>query len=247
MSVEFNLNEFIRTFRYPESIWPIDPVNIPLTLFPDDIDLLTKIKYPWELLVLLRNQLDAKITETRISSEAQIGKYVVIKGPVWIEAGAILHPFSVIIGPAYIGENTTVGNFTQIRGSFIGEGSLVGERTTIVRSIIGRGCSFHANYVGDSFLSEGVFMGGQTSTANTRVDNKPVLSLHQKQKIFTGLDKLGVIVGKNTRFAGNCVTMPGIKVGSNCLILPGCILYEDLPDDTKIEVIQNQNLQSIIT
>lgn len=237
---ENDLDKILKILNWKEVMWPIDTSilrNIPLGLLPD-IDSLTKIKYPWELLVLLRDQLKTKITEKRVSDKAQISNMVEITGPVWIEEGVLVYPFSVIIGPAYIGRDSIIGNFTQIRESFIGGNSLVGERTSLVRSVIGKGCHFHMNYLGDSLLAENVDMGGETATANFRIDHSNAKSTVSGEKLDTNLPRLGAMIGKNTRFGGKSITMPGIKIGSDCVIGPGSLLYEDLPNNSRTKVVQ---------
>lgn len=237
---ENDLDKILKILNWKEVMWPIDTSilrNIPLGLLPD-IDSLTKIKYPWELLVLLRDQLKTKITEKRVSDKAQISSMVEIAGPVWIEEGVLVYPFSVIIGPAYIGRDSIIGNFTQIRESFIGGNSLVGERTSLVRSVIGKGCHFHRNYLGDSLLAENVDMGGGTTTANFRLDHLNAKSTVLTEKLDTNLPRLGAIIGKNTRFGTTCQIMPGVKIGNDCFVGPRSVLYKDLANNSRTKVIQ---------
>lgn len=197
------------------------------------------------MLTLIREQLKRKITENRISDKAQISKMVEMVGPVWIEEGVVIHPFSVIVGPTYIGRGTTIGNFTQIRESLVGQDTLVGERTSIVRSVLGDRCKFHINYLGDSLLAEDVDMGGRTSTANLRLDRSTVKSTISGIRVDTGLQRLGVITGKNTIFGGNCVLMPGVKIGTNCIVGPRSILYEDLADNMRCKVKQELQVEQL--
>lgn len=237
---ENRLSEILKILNWKENMWPIDPNflrNLPYELLPN-LDALTKIKYPWELLTLLRDQLNTTIIEQRISDKAQVSDWVKIVGPVWVEEGVVIHPFSVIIGPVLIGKNSIIGNFTQIRGSLIGETSLVGERTTLVRSVVGNGCHFHRNYLGDSLLAENVDMGGGTTTANFRLDHLNAKSTVLTEKLDTNLPRLGAIIGKNTRFGTTCQIMPGVKIGNDCFVGPRSVLYKDLANNSRTKVIQ---------
>src|SRR3989339_309394 len=237
---ESRLDEILKVLNWKEAMWPIESIllkNIPLELLPD-IDALTKIKYPWELLVLLRDQLKTTIVEQRISDKAQISDMVKMVGPVWVEEGVVIHPFSVIVGPVYIGRNSIIGNFTQIRESFIGLDSLVGERTTLARSVIGNGCHFHRNYLGDSLLAENVDMGGGTTTANFRLDHSRAKSTVLGEQLDTNLQRLGAVIGKNTKFGTTCQIMPGVKIGSDCIVGPRSVLYKDLANNSRTKVIQ---------
>jgi len=233
--------------HWPESMWPID-LNLldglPLELLPD-IDALQKLTYPWELLILLRKRLEDKITESRIAEGAQINRMVHIEGPVWIENGVVIHPFSVIIGPTYIGENVTVGNFAQVRNSFIGKECLVGERTSVVRSFIGGECAFHRNYLGDSLLAKGVDMGGGTTTANRRLDRRNVVTTLGDSRVDTGMERLSVIIGSGTKFGTTCQIMPGVKIGRHCIVGPRAVLYTDLADNMRCKVKQELQVEQI--
>lgn len=243
-SKEIRLKELV---HWPESMWPIDLdilTELPFELLPD-IDVLQRISYPWELLTLLRNHLEAKITESRIAEGVRIDRMVHIEGPVWMEDGVIIHPFSVIIGPTYIGKNVTVGNFTQIRNSYIGDGCLVGERTSVVRSVIGKKCAFHRNYLGDSLLAKGVDMGGGTTTANRRLDRRNVMTTLGDSRTDTGMERLGVIIGKGTKFGTTCQIMPGVKIGKQCIVGPRSILYTDLADNMRCKVKQELQVEEI--
>lgn len=243
-SQEIRLKELV---HWPESMWPIDLDildGLPLELLPD-IDALQRLTYPWELLILLRGHIEAKITKSRIAEEVQIDKMVHIEGPVWIENGVVIYPFSVIIGPTYVGKNVTVGNFTQIRNSFIGNGCLVGERTSVVRSFVDGECVFHRNYLGDSLLAKGVDMGGGTTTANRRLDHRNVMTTFDGSRIDTGMERLGVISGEGTKFGTTCQIMPGVKIGRHCIVGPRSILYTDLADNMRCQVKQELQVEEI--
>ncbi|MEA3355114.1 MAG: hypothetical protein U9Q63_01350, partial [Patescibacteria group bacterium] len=103
----------------PKTLWPIDASHIKefSEAFAIPEAELTSIEYPWDVLVLLQRKLKEVITESRIDLGVEVSKHAYIEGPVWIEEGAKVLPFSIVIGPAYIGKNTLVGNHTQIRGA----------------------------------------------------------------------------------------------------------------------------------
>lgn len=230
----------LENIHWPETMWPINTdilKTLPLELLPN-IDQLNKLNYPWELLTLLRNTLIAKITKSRISERTKIDRIIHIDGPVWIEDDVTIYPFSVIIGPTFIGKGTTIGNFTQIRNSLIGQGSLIGERTSVVRSVVNEGCVFHRNYIGDSLLAKDVDMGGGTTTANRRLDRTNIKSTINDTQIDTGMETLGAVIGKGTKFGTTCQIMPGVKIGSNCIVGPRAILFTDLPNGAHCKVKQ---------
>ena len=237
----------LESIKWPETMWPIKPDflrNIPEPLLPD-LGSLNGLQYPWELLALLRDTLRERLVRSRIAKSAVISENVVVRDPVWIEEGVVIHPFSIVIGPVYLGKNAVVGNFTQLRDSLIGDGCVVGERTSVVRSVIGAGCSFHANYLGDSLLAEGVDMGGTVRTANRKLDYSSVKSNISGYRIDTKMPKLGVIIGSGAKFGAACETMPGVKVGSGCLVGPRVTLFDDLLDNTRCRLIQQLQVEEI--
>lgn len=239
--------ENLALLEIPKSMWPVDLdliANLP-EIFGLTTDELVGLKYPWELLVLLRQKLSNLITEGQVNQSAEVSDKAYIEGPVWVEEGARILPFAVVIGPSFIGKNTLIGNHTQVRGSFVGNNSMIGAGTEFIRSICLDQCTFHRNYVGDSLLGNGINIGGDSALANVRLDRTEVRSIIDDQSIDTGLKTFGSIIGNSTNIAGKAVVMPGIKIGSNCLVGPGVILFKDLPSNSKIKVLQEQQITQI--
>ena len=103
--------------------------KIPKVDLSKHVDLL---EWPWDLLTTSTRLLQSKsFSETKIDETAVVHKSVDIdtsKGGVTISKGSIIHPFSVIQGPAYIGpyseilphslikENTIIGSVCKIAG-----------------------------------------------------------------------------------------------------------------------------------
>lgn len=235
----------LESIKWPETMWPVKPDflrNIPEPFLPDR-DLLNRLQYPWELLVLLRETFNERLNHSRIDGSVEIAKNADITGSVWIEEGVKVSPFAVIVGPVYLGKGTFVGNFTQIRGSLIGDNCLVGERVSVIRSIIGQRCSFHLNYVGDSLVAEEVEMGGHASTANRRLDGLSIKSSVSGVRIDTQMEKLGAIIGKETHIGGSCETMPGVKIGARCVVYPKATLLNDLSDNKRCKVVQQLQIE----
>jgi len=231
--------------KWPETMWPISVDflrSLPPVLLPDCAGL-HRLRYPWELLELINRILADRIKDTRIDKNTEIGNYVNIVGPVWIEDGVEIYPFSSLCGPLYIGKNVIVGNNTNLRHVVIGASSVVGFGSEIARTVIGEQCMLHRNYVGDSLLAERVFVGGGTSTSNFRLDGDTVKTWVNGEKYDTDLPKFGIIVGNNTRFGADCKTMPGIKIGSNCIVGPRSTLFHDLPNNMQTKVQQELQIK----
>lgn len=187
------------------------------------------LKFSWHVLLMMKLFL-SKITKKRISPTATISKSSLIVGPVVVEDGVKIGDYVKIVGPAYIGENSVIGDFTLIRESQIGADCLVGSYSEVARSYIGNKTFLHRNYVGDSVLANEVMMGAQAVTANFRFDGKTVKSIINQDKIDTNLNKFGAIIGSGSKIGVNSTILPGIKVGKNTLIAPHHSISEDVPD-----------------
>jgi acetyltransferase-like isoleucine patch superfamily enzyme len=56
----------------------------------------------------------------------------------------------------------------------------------------------------------------------------------KEERISSGTDKLGVIMGEDCKTGCNATLMPGAKVGPHSIVGPGVVLYDDLPPDSII-------------
>jgi bifunctional UDP-N-acetylglucosamine pyrophosphorylase/glucosamine-1-phosphate N-acetyltransferase len=170
------------------------------------------------------------ITKKNIHKSVVIKDHVTIEGPVLIEEGVKIFEGSKIVGPVYIGKHTIVGNNNIIRSSMIGSDCVTGFNTDITRSYIGNNCWFHSNYVGDSILGDDISLGSGAVFANLRLDDGEISSIVKKEKISTGKNKLGAMIGSHVRIGVNASIMPGIKIGSGSFIGSGVILDKDIED-----------------
>lgn len=199
------------------------------------------LKYPWDVLSMMKNFLSS-IKENDISSKTEISGKSLITGPVVIGENVKIGDFSKIVGPAFIGDNTVIGDHTLIRESQIGEDCLIGSFSEVARSYIGNNVFLHRNYIGDSVLDDGVSLGAQAVTANLRFDGKTVKSTIGQDKIDSNLHKFGAVIGNGSKIGVNSTILPGIKIGKNSIISPHHSIAGDIPDNSFIrkEVFKNK-------
>ncbi len=206
------------------------------------------LKYPWQVLDLLDYYLNHKLTEHR-GKNVEIRDNVFIEGPVWLGDNVRIFENSKIVGPCFIGDNTVIGNNNVIRHSQIGENTVTGFNTDITRSYIGGNCWFHCNYIGDSIIESNVSLGSGTVLANLRLDEGEISSAVRGQKFATGKNKLGVIIGRDTRVGVNSSIMPGVKIGGNSLVGAGLVIDKDIPENSfclgKSELVIEKNIASL--
>jgi UDP-N-acetylglucosamine diphosphorylase / glucose-1-phosphate thymidylyltransferase / UDP-N-acetylgalactosamine diphosphorylase / glucosamine-1-phosphate N-acetyltransferase / galactosamine-1-phosphate N-acetyltransferase len=186
-------------------------------------------KYPWDLFRMNQFLMDAQIQEKRIEEDVYVSESAKIEGNVLIKNGVKILDNACVKGPCYIGENTVIGNNCLIRGySSIGDNCIVGFTTEVKSSLIGDNCLFHMNYLGDSIISDDCLFGAGATTANFRFDEKNVSVVVDGKKVDSATNKLGAIVGDNSKVGINSSIAPGVKIGPFSIVGAGVHLQEDL-------------------
>ena len=164
-----------------------------------------------------------------VAMSALIAPGALIEGAVVVAGSARVLENAVIRGPAYIGERAIIGNNVLIRGgSHIGADSVVGFSTEIKHSYIGQHCWFHSNYVGDSVVADYCSFGSGAVTANLRFDEAEVAVEVNGVRTGTGMDKLGVIAGRESQVGINASLMPGVMIGPGSIVGPQVCLSRNL-------------------
>ena len=195
------------------------------------------LKYPWHVLDIMNYYLD-QINGQIIAEDAFISPQATLVGNVYIGAGAKIFPGAAVVGPAYIGAGTIVGNNALVRNSMVMDRCEVGFTTEIARSYVGEGCGMHACRVLDSVFAEGVNFSAGCTTANLRIDKGDVPSYVKGDKLSSGKNKLGAIIGKGAFLAVDVMTMPGVKIGENAQVGPGTHVIRDVANKQRIYVKQ---------
>lgn len=195
------------------------------------------LKYPWHVLDIMNhflNQIDGQY----IDPTAKIAATAAVSGNVYIGPGARVFAGAGIVGPAYIGAGTIVGNNALVRNSMVLDRCNVGFTTEVARSYVADGVDMHACRVLDSVFASGVNFSAGCTTANLRIDRGSVSCRVKGQKIDTGRDKLGAIIGRGAFLAVDVMTMPGVKVGEDAQIGPGMHVHQDIEDGARAYVKQ---------
>lgn len=187
------------------------------------------IKFPWHVFDVMKYFFGT--LEKSISKDAQIANTAVIKGNVIIEEGARIFDHATVSGPAYIGKGVIVANNSLVRDSMVNEGCVVGYATEIARSYLGKNVWTHTNYIGDSIISDNCSFGSGTVTGNLRLDEKDIPVNVSGQKVCSGTNKFGLVTGENIRCGINTSFMPGVKIGSNCMIGAGLVIPYDIEEN----------------
>jgi len=203
----------------------------------------SSFKYPWHLFEVTKLLIDSLIQKQEIHPSVKISKNVTIEGNAYIGKNTKIFEGAAIKGPCYIGDNCLIGNNSLIREyTNLENNVLIGAFAEVARSIFQEDIHTHSGYFGDSIFGRGCRLGAGTITANVRVDRGEIKSTVKGEKIKTGLDSLGVIMGERSKTGINCSLMPGILIGSNCVIAPNSVVFENIEDNatfyTKFEGVK---------
>ena len=189
------------------------------------------LRFPWDLFEFKKYLFSKMITNKKVSMDAKVSKWAHIEGPVIIESEARIFRHTVVKGPTYIGENVIVGDNTIVRESDLENDVKVGALFEIARSIMQPYSTSHSGYIGDSVIGENTKIGAGFITANVRLDRENIKVFVKGKKVDSGLRKLGVMIGRNTNIGIHVGTMPGRLIGSNALVGPGKMVFENVPDE----------------
>lgn len=170
-------------------------------------EILGDVLYVWEAVPKI---VDYLVTKLKDRKNVVVGK------------GTKIHPTAVILGPAIIGQNCTIGPHAYLRENcLIGNNVRIGHAVEIKNSLLLDGAiAAHLNYIGDSIVGRNVNISGGAILANTRLDRQSVAIRFNSEKIQTGLRKLGSIIGDDSFIGVNAVLNPGTILGKKSKVYP---------------------------
>ena len=166
-----------------------------------------------------------------VAQGAKVHKNVVVDvtgGPVYIDRGARIKPFTSIIGPAYIGPGTEVDQGKVIKSSIGPECRISGE----VESCIFQGYAnkHHTGFIGHSCIGEWVNIGALTTNSDLKNNYGTIRLRIGQRRIETGQIKLGCFVGDHTKFGIGTLIPTGAVIGSFVNFAGGGMMPTFVPD-----------------
>jgi UDP-N-acetylglucosamine diphosphorylase/glucosamine-1-phosphate N-acetyltransferase len=150
-------------------------------------------------------------------------------GPVVIDYQAVVHSFSRLEGPCYIGPHT------QILGAKIRAGTSIGPSCRIggeVEASIVHGYSnrYHDGFLGHSYVGEWVNIGAGVQTSDLRNDYGEVSVVVNGERVASGSHKVGSFIGDHTKIGLGTLLNTGSNIGIFCNLLPsGSLLPKYVP------------------
>jgi UDP-N-acetylglucosamine diphosphorylase / glucose-1-phosphate thymidylyltransferase / UDP-N-acetylgalactosamine diphosphorylase / glucosamine-1-phosphate N-acetyltransferase / galactosamine-1-phosphate N-acetyltransferase len=199
--------------------------------------------YTWDLVLANPAQLAADFAAAGHSGiEGRIEEPSAIRGSrkdVYIAPGTVVHPMVVIDaehGPVYLDEDVVVHPFTRIEGPcYVGRGSVLlgckcrecnsigpmcrlgGE---IEASIIhGHSNKYHDGFLGHAYVGQWVNLGAGTTNSDLKNDYSQVsMVLDGRTPIGTGSTKVGALVGDHAKTSIGTLLNTGAYLGAMTLV-----------------------------
>ncbi|MEN6405656.1 MAG: putative sugar nucleotidyl transferase [Thermoguttaceae bacterium] len=200
-------------------------------------------KYLWELVLANPAQLTADfLAAGRFGIEGTVEEPFALRGgkkDLYIAPGASVHPMVVIDaehGPVYLDENVVVHPFTRIEGPcYVGPGSMLLGAKCREGNSIGPMCrvggeveesillshsnKYHDGFLGHAYVGQWVNLGAQTTNSDLKNDYSNVtVVLDGKKSINTGTTKVGSLIGDHAKASIGTLLTTGAYIGAMTLI-----------------------------
>ncbi len=156
-----------------------------------------------------------------VGEDVQIGPGVVLDtrhGPIRLDDGVTIEPFTRLVGPAYIGPGTTLlgGPFDAVS---IGPVCKVhGEVEETV--ILGYSNKAHDGFLGHAYLGMWVNLGALTTNSDLKNNYGPVRLWTPAGDVDTGSRKVGCFLGDHVKTAIGTLLNTGTVIGTGANVFP---------------------------
>ena len=156
----------------------------------------------------------------RVERGASIEPYVVFdasSGPILVRRGATVSPFTRLVGPCYVGEESSIVG-GKIAASAVGEQCRVhGEVSNTV--FLGHANKSHDGFVGHSYLGRWSNLGASTVTSNLKNTYGPVALWTPNGVRSTGMQFLGTFLGDHAKTAIGTRLTTGSVIGAGANVM----------------------------
>jgi UDP-N-acetylglucosamine diphosphorylase/glucosamine-1-phosphate N-acetyltransferase len=156
-------------------------------------------------------------------------------GPVLIDRGAIVHSFTRLEGPCYVGRDSWIVGAKLRAGTSIGPCCRIGGE--VEASIVqGYSNKYHDGFLGHSYLGEWVNLAAGTQTSDLRNDYETIRVAINGQRVATGRHKIGSYIGDHTKTGLSALLNTGSAIGAFASVLPaGSLLPTAVPSFTQVQ------------
>jgi len=159
--------------------------------------------------------------EVFIGPGAEIHPYVCLdtrNGPVTIEAGCEVHPFTRIEGPCYVGPKTILLGAKVREGCSFGPMCRIGGE--VEESIVhGYSNKYHDGFLGHAYVGEWVNLGALTTNSDLKNDYSSVSVMLGGRTVDTGSTKVGSFIGDHVKTSIGTLLNTGSIVGTGAVLV----------------------------
>jgi UDP-N-acetylglucosamine diphosphorylase/glucosamine-1-phosphate N-acetyltransferase len=192
-------------------------VKLPLFAYPHDL-----VRYNLEIIgQSLAHRLESghfkEIADGVFAAEgATLGQYCVTdtsQGPVLLDEGANVGPYSLLRGPAYLGPRSRVIEHSAIKDAVsLGHTTKIGGEVeaSIVEPYTNKQ---HHGFLGHSYLGSWINLGAGTCNSDLKNTYGPVKMDYRGEQVVTGMQFVGCIMGDYAKTAINTGIFTGKTVG----------------------------------
>jgi glucose-1-phosphate thymidylyltransferase len=156
---------------------------------------------------------------------AALGQYCVTdtsKGPILLDEGAVVGPYSFLRGPAWLGPKSRVIEHSAIKDAVaIGHTTKIGGEieASIVEPYTNKQ---HHGFLGHSYLGSWINLGAGTSNSDLKNTYGNVKMEYRGESVATGMQFIGTIMGDYAKSAINTGIFTGKTIGC-CSMLYGYV------------------------
>ena len=177
------------------------------------------------------------VANLEVDPTARLDPFVVLDtrhGPISIDAGAMIQPFTRIEGPCHIGAGAQLFRANVREGTTIGPDCRVGGEVeeSILHGFVNK---YHDGFLGHSYVCPWVNLGALTTNSDLKNDYSNVNVPLEGFSINTGSTKVGSFIGDHTKAALATLFNTGSSIGVMCMLLPaGELLPKHVPSFCRI-------------
>lgn len=205
---------------------PRHEVDLPLFRHPHDV-------VRWNMQILSEN-LQQRLASSQYqeiadgvfaAAGAKLGQYVVsdaAAGPILLDAGASIGPYTFLRGPVYLGPKTKVIEHSSIK-DFVTVGHTVKIGGEVEASIIEPYSNKqHHGFLGHSYLGSWINLGAGTCNSDLKNTYGKVKMEYRGESVATDMQFMGCVVGDYSKTAINTSIFTGKVIGA-CSMLYGFV------------------------
>jgi len=204
-----------RDFLVPGSQFPIPDKEINGRMLPSSG---REIIYPWDPIKYLKEDLEEDFKYLKAGIRGEVHKTAVIYNPeqVLIEKGALIEACAVLDarqGPIYIGAGTVVHPHSLLRGplSIGAHCKIAGEVLgSIFMPYVNKG---HYGFIGHSYVCSWVNLGAGTTNSNLKNNYSNIKVMVEGKPVDSEMQFLGCFIGDHTKTAIGTMIYTGCMIG----------------------------------